>query len=58
MVDGKTQNIQGFLSDSPGIILEHTPPDGYGLGVNNLFTKATCPTVSENIITQEGAYFG
>ena len=57
MVHGKTQNIQGFLSDSPVIIVEHTTPYGYRLSVEYLLTKVTCPAMSTDTNTKETAYY-
>ena len=58
MIDGETQNFQGFLSDSPEVIVEPTTPSGYCFPVEHLLTKVICSAVSTDIITKEGAYYG
>ena len=58
MVHGQTQNFQGFLSDNPVTVVEPTPPYGYCLSVEDLFTKVICSIVSTDTIAKEGAYCG
>ena len=58
MVDGEIQNFQAFLSDMPRIVVESTTPYGYCLIVKQPLTKVTCPAVSTDANTKEGAYCG
>ena len=58
MMDGKTQNMQGFLADMPVIIVEYAMPYGYGLSVEHLLTKVTCPAVSTDASTKEETHHG
>ena len=57
VVDGQTQNFQGFFSDMPGIILKHTSPYGYRLSVEHLLMKVTCLAVSTDPSTKEVAHY-
>ena len=56
MVDGETQNFQGFMSDLPGIIVKYITPYGYCLRVENPLTNVICPGVSTDTDGREGAY--
>ena len=58
MVDGVTQNIQGFLSDNPATIMKRTTPHRYCLNVEYALTKVICSAVSADIVVEEGAHHG
>ena len=58
MVDGEPQNIQGFPSDMPVIIMQYATPYRYCINTDHPLTKVTYPAVSTDTNTKDGVYYG